>query len=231
MIDLRLPETQDWFTRTFVPLELRGKKSVAERTGMHFLNPMPEIDSFRDLLPVVLGLDTGGGITFAQAIGLWLRRHEVNGLIFPSARPNPSCHVEEGVASAWSGWNLVVYAGADDRGTEDLFGFMGTWRDADHDHPQIRYEASGPHRGSLKMRGTREFNLVRFDLETSVRTRGARAQPGLPHYWCNKRILHPKGKLVSRIRTGTRTALNSRSRLSRFSGYPQAAMAARRGTN
>ena len=128
VIDLRYPDTQDWFFRTFVALELENEAAAAEETKLHFLGKKP-LTSFAELLKVLVGLEVGGGKVLTQAIGHWLRAHGADGLVFPSARSNAHVQVQDGRPIQYSGWNLVVYQGATDVVQTRLFGRMSTWKD------------------------------------------------------------------------------------------------------
>lgn len=167
IIDLRNPETQAWFVDTFVALELQNEELATKETNIGFLPKQP-IESFGQLLPGIVSLKIGGGNTFSQAIGHWLRRHGANGLIFPSARSNAFNRVRDGRLIEWGGWNLVLYAGAEEPIPVSLFGRMTTWRDKDHDHIHVNYTADGAERGSFSIRGVREFSLLNFDIKKQV---------------------------------------------------------------
>jgi hypothetical protein len=168
IVDLRYPETQEWFTETFVRMELEHEERVRRDAQISFLFPKQEIESFEALLPVLVSLETGGGMIFGQAIGQWLRRSGAAGLIFPSARSNAFVRVDNGRPVEWGGWNLVVYAEAEQPVAESFFGRMGVWRDPDHDHIHVAYTDTGRERGSFSIRGVREFNLLQFDLKKQV---------------------------------------------------------------
>jgi hypothetical protein len=167
VVDLRLPDTQAWFAETFASLELENEEHAAEETKVRFL-PKPRLESFGELLPVIVSLETGGGMVFGQAVGHWLRLRGANGLIFPSARSNAFNRVREGQPTDWGGWNLVIYARADPPVDANLFGRMATWRDPDHDHIRVEYVGDGPERGSFSIRGVREFNLLEFDRKKQI---------------------------------------------------------------
>lgn len=167
IVDLRDPETQAWFADVFVRLEIENEKAAAEETRMSFAPKQP-LASFGELLPVILSLNMGGGQIFTQAVGHWLRQHGANGLIFPSSRSNAFNRVQDGRSVEWGGWNLVLYKDAEEAAPLTLFGHMSTWRDPDHDHIHVDYMAEGEHRGSFSVRGVREFNLLKFDLEKQI---------------------------------------------------------------
>jgi hypothetical protein len=167
IIDLRDPETQEWFVDTFVALELAGEADRARDSGVKF-GPKAPVESFGDLLPAIVGLETGGGRIFSQAIGHWLRDRGANGLIFPSARSNTFNRVRDGRPTEWGGWNFVYYANAEPPVPLELFGRMSTWRDPDHDHIHVKYSPAGEDRGSFSIRGPREYNLLEFDRRKQI---------------------------------------------------------------
>jgi hypothetical protein len=168
VVDLRYPDTQRWFAKTFIALELQNKERVVEETRVRVIDMSDPVESFAQLLPVIVSLETGGGMIFGQAIGRWLRQRGANALIFPSARSNAFVKVRDGTPVEWGGWNMVVYAGAREAGPMELFGRMGQWRDPDHDHIHVDFTESGPESGSFSIRGVREFNLLDFDLKKQV---------------------------------------------------------------
>lgn len=165
VVDLRDPEVQDWFVDTFVALEVDAASHARERGRIIHLSLEQPPSNFGEILPVINSLETGGGMAFSQAVGAWLRVHGADGLIFPGARSNCRNEVNNGRVVEFSGWNLVRYQGAAQPINDDLFGLMGPWHDHDHDHIRVRFDESGARRGSFSIRGTREFNLIDFDLK------------------------------------------------------------------
>jgi hypothetical protein len=163
VIDLRYPEAQEWFVETFVALEVEAASQ--QRGPVIYLNTGRPPSTFGEMLPVISSLETGGGMVFSQAVGAWLRAHGANGLIFPGARSNCHSVVDDGELVSSSGWNLVRYEGATAPVNNDLFGLMGQWQDPDHDHIRVRFAETGSARGSLSIRGAREFNLIDFELK------------------------------------------------------------------
>jgi hypothetical protein len=63
---------------------------------------------------------------------------------------------------------MVIYAGAEPPQEVQLFGRLNTWSNKDHDHIRIFSENEGPARGTFSIRGTREFNLLSFDLRKQI---------------------------------------------------------------
>lgn len=167
VIDLRIPNTQDWFTQTFVKMEKENEKEAAKRTNIHFFKGGGP-KTFGELLPVISSLETGGGNIFGQAVGAWMRANNVAALIFPTARSTCENVVKNGKVISCKGWNLVMYAGALLPEEINLFGQMSTWKDPDHDHVKIKYETSGENKGSFSVRGVKEWNLLKFDYEKFI---------------------------------------------------------------
>lgn len=56
---------------------------------------------------------TRGGSPLTEAIGRWLRFLGAEALIYPSARADVECVIEDGALKRWRGWNLVDYRGLD----------------------------------------------------------------------------------------------------------------------
>lgn len=163
-IDLRLPETQEWFTKTFVSLERARKLNKTDK--QIFLMPPDEIQSFGELLPSLLSPEIGGPHTFTQAIGAWMRAHNVALFVFPSARSNAMVDVEDGVIQKSCGWNVVVYDGSPSIRWENLFGNSITlYNRKARRHIKIDYIASGSRKGSFCIRGVEEWNMIKFYLK------------------------------------------------------------------
>jgi hypothetical protein len=98
VIDLRLPVVQEWFFEVF---------SKEEWLNIHV--PLPEMHSFLELLPLLVGQRRGGN-ALTQAVGRELRLWGVGGLVYPSARCDCADVVDEGEVVDWYGWNLVEYS-------------------------------------------------------------------------------------------------------------------------
>jgi hypothetical protein len=132
VVDLRMPATQRWFFETFVALE-NARQEHRSRPSFPVVPVIAmktrRLRSFADLLPTLV-MDAGGGGIFHQAVGAWLRSHDVNGLVYPSARRDAMMRSVDDVGSevTFDGWNFVDYRGAapaDD--WEDLFGLQPQW--------------------------------------------------------------------------------------------------------
>lgn len=99
-IDLRRPETREWFFKTFQ----RGD-------GEYYEKPRgSNVCSFYEMLPALTRLDSGGGWE-TRGVGHWMRCTGVNALVFPSARCDVGVTIRESVMEDHYGWNLVDYRG------------------------------------------------------------------------------------------------------------------------
>ena len=65
-------------------------------------------ENFLGLLPYLI-FPVRGGSPITDAIGRWLRQNGTNALIYPSARNDVECVVENGLLTCTKGWNLVDY--------------------------------------------------------------------------------------------------------------------------
>jgi hypothetical protein len=122
VLDLRLPQAQDWFCRTFGPLECQ----IRDFGGWAKLKP----ERFRDMIPTLLH-PALGGIAFHHAVGAWLSSHGVSALIYPSARRDAQVAAQGQTVVSHDGWNLVAFGGLDGAlpkpVSSDQFGFLGKW--------------------------------------------------------------------------------------------------------
>jgi len=167
VVDLRVPDTQEWFTRFFVDLECSSEQAAMDRTGLHF-QPKRRIADFAHVLPVLLSPELGGAGTFSQAVGAWLRAHGADALIYPSARSNASAEVVRGRLHTHGGWNIVVYSGSASPDWRDRFGMTTSWSDPDLEHIRVEYIASGVRRGTLTINGPLQYNRHKFQLERDI---------------------------------------------------------------
>jgi hypothetical protein len=137
VVDLRLPETQDWFCRTFGQLECNFRY-----VGWSKLKPK----SFREMIPTLIH-PARGGLAFHQAVGGWLRAQGISALVYPSARRNVHVSFENQNVASFDGWNLVAY-GSEDGGPPlpptDFahFGFLGKWLSDDEISINVEWHQS-----------------------------------------------------------------------------------------
>jgi hypothetical protein len=122
VIDLRHPDTADWFAYHLTRLrfsDLGFPGNQQQRDLACF--PLGPCDDFKTVLPVLLNAEHGGQFGDAtQIAGIWLRTIGANAVIFPSARSNIEARLLDGQVSDWYGWNLVDYREAP---TPELKGF------------------------------------------------------------------------------------------------------------
>jgi hypothetical protein len=116
LIDVRMPNTRQWFVQEFTRLTTTIPKEATRLKESDESIPVFPIagplDDFKDLLPTLLDQGLGGGTGPTQAAGGWLRRLGAEALIFPSARADMSVSISHGELQDWYGWNLVDYRGA-----------------------------------------------------------------------------------------------------------------------
>lgn len=112
VVDLRNPDTADWFAQTVSRAVLTVNSPVMKEPRYFRCWPRrPPLQHFGQLLPAMLTQELGGG-ALSVAAGILLRRAGANALIFPSARSDPSIDVENGDWRNAGGWNLVDYRDA-----------------------------------------------------------------------------------------------------------------------
>ena len=75
VLDLRQPETAQWFAHYFSRLVVGPDDCDIARDWIRCGPLRPELDSIEQLLPTLLSQERGGGV-FGQMVGCWLRRHE-----------------------------------------------------------------------------------------------------------------------------------------------------------
>jgi hypothetical protein len=97
VIDLRLPQTQEWFFDYF-----------KNGDGVHLSKPHGDIADFPAMLPTLMHPELGGCPT-TYGIGSWMRTSRINGFIYPSARSDAMTLVREWQLESFNGWNMVDY--------------------------------------------------------------------------------------------------------------------------
>lgn len=142
VLDLRLPQTQDWFCGVIGKLECEFRY-----VGWGKLKPQ----SFQEMIPTLMH-PARGGLAFHQAVGGWLRLQGISSLIYPSARRDVRVCVENGQVSSHDGWNLVAYGSEDGQLPNHPtslahFGFLGKWLTPDEISVTIDWQQSENTRG------------------------------------------------------------------------------------
>jgi hypothetical protein len=177
LIDLRMPNTRQWFVKEFTRLtNIIPKEDTRLQESELLLPVFPHagpLDEFKDLLPTLLAQGPGGERGKTQAAGSWLRRLGAEALIFPSARADMSVSISHGELQDWYGWNLVDYRGAPPPTVERFVDLSPEWdrypTTLKHDlmsgepddnltpvefsHVKVLANESGPHAGSLNVTG------------------------------------------------------------------------------
>jgi hypothetical protein len=120
VVDLRLPTVRDWFFDKF----FEGDGEVFKKILVSYKKSE---GSFLQMLPSLVYPDLGGN-DITHAIGTWLRLNRVNALVYPSARCDVKCVVQNGKVleeHCW-GWNLVDYRGAPEPKAKQFI-YVGDW--------------------------------------------------------------------------------------------------------
>lgn len=162
VLDLRQPETADWFAHHFSRLVVGPDDSNGVLDWIRCCPARPPLGSIEQMLPTLLSQEPGGGL-FAQMVGRWLRQQGVNGLIFPSVRNDPSVEVQDGQVVDWRAWNFVDYRDAPEP-------FCGTFFDiSDYWEENVR---TGPGLGVGPLPDWDPYFSVRVEYEKERRGRG-----------------------------------------------------------
>jgi hypothetical protein len=158
LIDLRMPETRQWFVTELTRLR-------SQTTGEAVFPLAGPLDDFYDLLPTLLSPGLGDGHGATQVAGSWLRRLGAEALVFPSARADTRVSIASGELREWYGWNLVDYRDSPTPAMNEFLilsrwhRFPSTAEDLDRVLPdefqraQLLVDKSGPAAGSFAVRG------------------------------------------------------------------------------
>lgn len=169
VVDLRIPDTADWFARVVSQAVLEVHSPLTDKTSYLKCWPLrPPLDNFGQLLPAMLTQELGGGV-LSVAVGALLRKAGANALVFPSARNDPFLRFRDGKLRRAEGWNLVDYREAPPPKQLIVLNVDRSWPNnvrlgpgfmlKDGPGPDlfksvtIDYEDSGPRRGSFEVEG------------------------------------------------------------------------------
>jgi len=131
VIDLRDPATAKWFVQTITRLQFEWEEGK-------IFDQCPikgPLDKFEDLIPTILDQRLGGSWNFCMAAEFYLRTCEANGLIYPSARNNPSVEIRNKKIVKSHGWNFVDYSNSEGPQYRPLIDVDSTW------HKKVGYYA------------------------------------------------------------------------------------------
>lgn len=128
VIDLREPATQQWFFETFRVLEEECRTEVERETGIAYSDDVGKLQSFFDMLPILLSPELGGGHPFVQGTGAWLRSNGARAIIYPSARMNCSTSLIDGKLRDWRGWHLLLFGDGPPTDWKVHFGRTVSWK-------------------------------------------------------------------------------------------------------
>lgn len=124
--------------------------------------------SFVDLLPLFM-FPLKGGSPITDAIAVWLRRLGANALIFPSARTDPYCKIQNGKLVETRGWNLVDYRNAPQPPSLiRLIEEPVTWIIFRHNLTINQGVTGGPYEGSWHIEGNYGAELSRVKYESEL---------------------------------------------------------------
>jgi hypothetical protein len=138
VIDLRRPSTLDWLVETFVPLE----EQAATPGSLTIRKRNPPRSGF-ELIPTLLAQMLGGGSTFIQGIGAWLRTHGAKALIYPSARSDCFVSWNGNEITESCGFIFLDYRNAPSCQWERYFGQLPSWVDKEARHIEVSVKADG----------------------------------------------------------------------------------------
>lgn len=178
VIDLRKAEAQSWLVEQFA-----GTLRIDEEDFPVLLGRRPPND-FAELLPSLLDQWLGGGWSTGNLAGFFARRAGADGLVYPSARSNPSVTMNSGRVHESSGWCFILYRGAGEMHmTNALSQASDEWPTAAGYSPsdaswvdtfipvrnsRIRHVRSGQSSGSWHVEGVGEYNAACYRLNQAI---------------------------------------------------------------
>lgn len=131
-IDLRKPDTLQWFLNVFVSFEVLCQGDFVDSTGHVNVTLKGEPPgTIEEFLPTILAQSPGGGSTFIQGIGACVRSIGAEALIYPSARADSRSVTQSGTVKESFGYVLVDYRGAPECNFDPrrYFGGLPHWAD------------------------------------------------------------------------------------------------------
>lgn len=166
VIDLRLPETLQWFFDVFVSIETIQEGKFIDGKGRNIItgkfNTPNDITEF---LPTLFTSTLGGGSTFIQGIGAYLRSIGVQALIYPSARTNSRSLTLDGKVQESFGYILVNYRDAPvcEFQANKFFGVLPNWIDKAIKNIQVKQKCTGS-LVDLEVTKVRTIERMRFKI-------------------------------------------------------------------
>ncbi len=178
VIDLRKAEAQSWLVEQF-----GGTFQIEEDDYPLLLGRRPPND-FAEFLPSLLDQWLGGGWSTGNLAGFLARRAGADGLIYPSARSNPSVTMNSGRVHESSGWCFVLYRHAGEMHMRHAFsqasdewpataGYSpseASWVDTfiPVRNSGISHIRSGQSAGSWYVEGVAEYNAACYRLNQAI---------------------------------------------------------------
>jgi hypothetical protein len=131
-VDLRCSATMQWLFETFVAMEVANEGRFTTSSGEVigcYKDPPPADPT--EFVPTLLSQILGGGTTFIQGVGAWLRANGVEALIYPSARSDSRSVSCNGTIVESYGYILVDYRDSPPCAFEPrrYFGALPKWRE------------------------------------------------------------------------------------------------------
>jgi hypothetical protein len=184
VVNLRQPATQLWFVRFFSDfVDDISAWSRGVQQSLRWWPRRPRLESFEQILPSLITQELGGN-TFTRGVGSWLRRANVNGLIYPSARCDASLILTNGTVTGFCGWNFVDYRGAEPPQPQAILDVDDYWPDRVRVGPgmgirsdlptelfedvTIDFIRRGPHNGSFQVKNLESSAQQLYELEISA---------------------------------------------------------------
>jgi hypothetical protein len=165
-IDLRLPATLQWFFQKFVNIEIlcEGRFAVSKGKALHPRKGDPPKNPV-EFVRTLLSQSLGGGTTFIQGIGAWLRSQGVEALIYPSARANSRSVTRNGVVEESYGYVLVDYRNSPpcDFVENRYFGVLPAWSEKNTRRLLINATVLDG-KDLLRVEGALQLNRYRFHI-------------------------------------------------------------------
>jgi len=150
VLDLRQLTAQRWFAEHFT--EIANFKVLPH---MAMQDAWTDVRSFLDILPILLDQREGGGDT-TMWVGQWLMDHDVQALVYPSARSNCAVMYKSFEPVQMFGFCLVDYRGGETNPMTGCIIVGDPWDVNDADEFPVELKVGGPNAASWWVRGPQE---------------------------------------------------------------------------
>lgn len=149
VLDLRLPDCQEFIVEEFFKKDTPFLDK-SDRTG---------IDKFIHALPILMRSELGGGAHgqgqsgTLQALAAFVRDCGASALVFPSARSDVLCEIQDRRLSRWRGWSLVDYRAAPQPILTCCHDISSGWDMSFPKGATVRIAANNEYEGSFEVQG------------------------------------------------------------------------------